>query len=182
MAYADHFRFHPDPVLFYEVPNDGEYTLQIRDSIYRGRDDFVYRITVGEVPYVTGIFPLGGPAGAQTTVQLTGWNLSAATVVQDARDLLAEGLHLAIQRRAAHPADPHPDQDPAAVDGDVRRRPLAVLVHAGRFGAAPRAGHCSVPGPRPHADHVTRVLDIIDDQGRQPGKHGPHKLRHVNHD
>jgi hypothetical protein len=28
-------------------------TLQIRDSIYRGRDDFVYRITVGEVPYIT---------------------------------------------------------------------------------------------------------------------------------
>ena len=92
VAYADHFRFHPDPVLFYEVPNDGEYTLQIRDSIYRGRDDFVYRITVGEVPFVTGIFPLGGPAGARTTVQLTGWNLPAASVVQDAR-FLAPGVY-----------------------------------------------------------------------------------------
>ena len=67
--------FHPDPVLFFEVPKDGEYVLQIRDSIYRGREDFVYRITAGELPFVTGIFPLGGPAGAQTTVQLTGWNL-----------------------------------------------------------------------------------------------------------
>ena len=92
VAYADHFRFHPDPVLFYEVPNDGEYTLQIRDSIYRGRDDFVYRITVGEVPFVTGIFPLGGPATAQTTIQLTGWNLPAATITQDARDL-APGVY-----------------------------------------------------------------------------------------
>ena len=79
LAYADHYRFHPDPVLFYEVPADGEYVLQIRDSIYRGREDFVYRITVGELPFVTGIFPLGGPAGAQTTVELTGWNLPAAT-------------------------------------------------------------------------------------------------------
>ena len=65
VAYADHFRFHPDPVLLYEVPKDGEYVLQIRDSIYRGREDFVYRITAGELPFITGIFPLGGPAGAR---------------------------------------------------------------------------------------------------------------------
>ncbi|MGA2557422.1 MAG: peptidase, partial [Verrucomicrobiota bacterium] len=87
VAFADHYRFHPDPVLYYEVPRDGEYVLQIRDSIYRGREDFVYRITAGEVPYVTGLFPLGGPAGAQTTVQVTGWNLPVATVTQDDRNL-----------------------------------------------------------------------------------------------
>ena len=92
VAYADHFRFHPDPVLFYEVPKDGEYVLQIRDSIYRGREDFVYRITAGELPFITGIFPLGGPAGAQTTVQLTGWNLPAATVTQDDRGV-APGVY-----------------------------------------------------------------------------------------
>jgi len=76
VAYADHYRFHPDPVLFYEVPRDGEYVLEIHDSIYRGREDFIYRISMGELPYVTGIFPLGGPAGAQTPIQLNGWNLS----------------------------------------------------------------------------------------------------------
>ena len=92
LAYADHFQFHPDPVLFYEVPKDGEYVLQIRDSIYRGREDFVYRITAGELPFVTGIFPLGGPAGAQTTVTLTGWNLPDATLIEDARDL-APGVY-----------------------------------------------------------------------------------------
>jgi hypothetical protein len=83
VAYADHFRFHPDPVLLFEVPRDGQYVLQIRDSIYRGRDDFVYRITVGEVPYVTDIFPLGGPAGAETTVKLSGWNLPEDALTQD---------------------------------------------------------------------------------------------------
>ncbi len=82
LAYADHYRFHPDPVLFYEVPKDGEYIAEIRDSIYRGREDFVYRITVGEVPYITSIFPLGGQAGANTTVQLTGWNLPTNTLAQ----------------------------------------------------------------------------------------------------
>jgi hypothetical protein len=80
LQYADHFRFDPDPVLFYEVPDDGEYVVQIRDSIYRGREDFVYRVTVGELPYVMSIFPLGGPVGTQTTIELTGWNLPDATL------------------------------------------------------------------------------------------------------
>jgi hypothetical protein len=80
LEYADHFRFHPDPVLYYEVPNDGEYVIQIRDSIYRDREDFVYRITVGDLPFVTSIFPLGGQTGTQTTIELTGWNLPESTL------------------------------------------------------------------------------------------------------
>ena len=40
------------------IPESGEYVLEIKDSIYRGREDFVYRITLGEEPFVTGIFPL----------------------------------------------------------------------------------------------------------------------------
>jgi hypothetical protein len=107
VAYADHFRFHPDPVLYYEAPKEDEYTLQIRDSIYRGRDDFVYRITVGELPFVTGIFPLGGPAGAQTTVQLTGWNLPAATFTEDARELVP-GVYPLTVRGEKYVAGPVP--------------------------------------------------------------------------
>ena len=82
LAYADDYRFHPDPVLHCEIPKDGEYVVEIRDSIYRGREDFVYRITVGELPFVTSIFPLGGPAGAQTTVELKGWNLPVTSLTQ----------------------------------------------------------------------------------------------------
>ena len=83
VAYADDYRFHPDPVLFYEIPKDGEYTIEIRDAIYRGREDFVYRIALGELPFVTSIFPLGGPAGAATTVQMKGWNLPADELTLD---------------------------------------------------------------------------------------------------
>jgi hypothetical protein len=82
LAYADHYRFQPDPVIYCELPRDGEYVAEIRDSIYRGRDDFVYRITVGEVPYITSIFPLGGQANGTTTVQLEGWNLPTNTVTR----------------------------------------------------------------------------------------------------
>ncbi len=75
LAYEDDYRFHPDPVLRWEVPADGEYVVEIKDAIYRGREDFVYRITIGELPFVTSIFPLGGRAGVKTDVELSGWNL-----------------------------------------------------------------------------------------------------------
>ena len=64
VAYDDDYRFKPDPTIFYEVPQDGEYVFAIRDSLYRGREDFVYRITIGELPFITSIFPLGGRVGA----------------------------------------------------------------------------------------------------------------------
>ena len=63
LAYDDDYRFHPDPVLFFKVPADGQYVIEIKDAIYRGRPDFVYRISIGELPFITGIFPLGGRAG-----------------------------------------------------------------------------------------------------------------------
>jgi hypothetical protein len=75
LAYDDDYRFHPDPVLHYAIPKDGEYTVEIRDALYRGREDFVYRIAIGELPFVTGIFPLGTAAGTRAAVELSGWNL-----------------------------------------------------------------------------------------------------------
>jgi len=86
LAYDDDYRFHPDPVLYYEIPKDGDYVVEIKDAIYRGRQDFVYRIAMGELPFVTGIFPLGGKAGAQTSVALTGWNLPVARLTMEAKD------------------------------------------------------------------------------------------------
>jgi len=45
IAFADDFHYLPDPVLAVEVPQDGEYRLEIRDNLYRGREDFVYSVT-----------------------------------------------------------------------------------------------------------------------------------------
>lgn len=86
LAYNDDYRFHPDPVIHSQIPKDGEYVIEIKDALYRGREDFVYRITVGELPFVTGIFPLGGRAGARSTVALSGWNLPVAKLAMDARN------------------------------------------------------------------------------------------------
>ncbi|OFW07394.1 MAG: hypothetical protein A3H96_05325 [Acidobacteria bacterium RIFCSPLOWO2_02_FULL_67_36] len=57
IAYQDDDRYRPDPVLQCEIPADGEYVLEIRDALYRGREDFVYRIAIGERPVVGGALP-----------------------------------------------------------------------------------------------------------------------------
>lgn len=75
VAYDDDFRFDPDPVLIYKIPADGDYVLSIRDSIFRGREDFVYRISVGETPFIERISPLGGMEGHEVAVHLSGVNL-----------------------------------------------------------------------------------------------------------
>ena len=46
LAYADDYFFDPDPVLTFTAPAEGKYTLRIRDALYRGREDFVYRVNV----------------------------------------------------------------------------------------------------------------------------------------
>ena len=80
VAFADSLGFRHDPVLYYEVPKDGKYVIEVHDSLYRGREDFVYRISIGEIPYVTGLFPLGGRVGRPCTVEVLGWNLPVSTL------------------------------------------------------------------------------------------------------
>lgn len=52
-AFVDDTYFNPDGTLEFNVPETGIYTLEVRDALYRGREDFVYRITVekGTKPY-----------------------------------------------------------------------------------------------------------------------------------
>jgi hypothetical protein len=86
LTYADHYRFHPDPVLHYVIPRDGRYTFEIHDSVYRGREDFIYRVALGQLPFITGIFPLGGQIGSQGAVELRGWNLPLTKLPWHAKD------------------------------------------------------------------------------------------------
>ncbi len=83
VAYADDFRTRPDPVMYLEVPKDGDYTVELRDIIYRGRPDFIYRLSVGQLPYVTDIFPLGGEVATKVHLQLHGYNLAKNTLDLD---------------------------------------------------------------------------------------------------
>ena len=83
VAYGDDFRFDPDPVLCYRIPDDGDYLLEVRDSLFRGREDFIYRVSVGELPFVTSSFPLGARQGGPAEIALRGWNLPVAKLALD---------------------------------------------------------------------------------------------------
>lgn len=87
VAYNDDFRHHPDPVLAFKVPKDGEYVLEVKDALYRGRQDFVYRIEAGELPFITSVFPPGGQANTKTTVTLEGWNLPVSSLTLEANEM-----------------------------------------------------------------------------------------------
>ena len=76
VAYADDRRFDPDPTLVFKAPAAGNYTLAVRDALYRGREDFVYRIEVrpglppkAEIPPPPAEFAELPPVAAQPGVE-----------------------------------------------------------------------------------------------------------------
>lgn len=107
VAFDDDFHFRPDPVLSYEIPADGAYVMEIRDALYRGREDFVYRIVIGELPFLTGLFPLGGRVGTTTDVALRGWNLPANMMTVGAAET-EPGLHPISVRRGETASNAEP--------------------------------------------------------------------------
>ena len=85
IAFADDYRFDPDPILCFEIPETGIYKIEIQDSIWRGRDDFVYRLSVSEEPFIKSLFPLGGRSGGETVASVDGWNLKESSLPLDTR-------------------------------------------------------------------------------------------------
>ncbi len=107
VAFNDDYRFKPDPTLFFEVPEDGEYVLTITDAIYRGREDFIYRVTIGEVPFLTSIFPLGGRVGEPVTIDMDGWNLQGAKLTPPPKNT-EPGVHLLTANKKGFVSNPLP--------------------------------------------------------------------------
>jgi hypothetical protein len=118
LAYADDYRFRPDPVILFEVPKDGEYVLAITDAIYRGREDFIYRTTIGETPFVTSVFPLGAQVGALVTPKLKGWNLQDAVLPPPGKDAPPGIISLVASRKEmiSNPVSFALDELPEGVD------------------------------------------------------------------
>jgi hypothetical protein len=80
LRFVNDYFFNPDPLLIYTVEKDGEYVIEITDVLFRGRPEFVYRLTVGVVPYLTRVFPLGGQRKTTAQIELFGANLPAKTL------------------------------------------------------------------------------------------------------
>ena len=81
IAFADDYFYHPDPVLTFTAPEDGTYAVEIRDNLYRGREDFVYSVDVreGDVRPALRDLPL---------MPSPDWSVPADAVVRTFRDVL----------------------------------------------------------------------------------------------
>jgi hypothetical protein len=98
---ADHCGFDPDPVLIYTPRHDGAYTLEIRDALYRGREDFVYRVVAADPQRAASLFPFGSRGGVA---------LDPASAVRNpfskpARDVLSPGKPDIPEAAEAEPND-----------------------------------------------------------------------------
>ncbi|HEX7448111.1 MAG TPA: c-type cytochrome domain-containing protein [Pirellulales bacterium] len=102
-----------DSLLAYQAPADGRYTLRISDLALNGSEKHFYRLSIGELPYVTACFPLSVPAEQEAEVELIGYNLPPQT-------------------RVKLPAGP-PGERGVPIDGNRFRlaRGLKVLASAG---------------------------------------------------
>lgn len=77
-----------DPLIEWQAPDDGDYFVRVGLLNHSGFPEAVYRLTIGEVPYVTGVFPPGVQRGQSVEVELLGPNIAPG-----------------VRRRIAPPAD-----------------------------------------------------------------------------
>lgn len=77
-----------DSRLIYTIAKSGPHTLRVTDALGNGNggrnNNFFYRLTIGELPLVTNVFPLGGTLKSTRTFSLEGANLPAPTSLSPA--------------------------------------------------------------------------------------------------
>ena len=125
-------------LLGYTCPAAGTYAVGVRDREYRGDATMFYRLHVGDIPIVTGVFPLGVQRGTEADIQSRA-SISARRAPSMSR------------RRPTRPGEPA-----ARTVGDAERPAARRLVGGGRRVSgghiadgrrrAAHAGH----GQRPH--------------------------------
>jgi hypothetical protein len=112
-------------VLGYRVAKAGTYSVGLRDREYRGGADFTYRLHVGPVPVVTGVFPLAAQRGRTTPVHAEGVNLGTAAGAEIPVTIPATA---AVGSRVPLPLPPGPDRPLGAAEVVVAEFPSVVVA------------------------------------------------------
>ena len=68
-----------DPLIEFTVPADGRYTVRVQSLGFDGSPSSVYRLTLGDVPYPTAVFPTGGRKGQPVNLAFSGANVPTST-------------------------------------------------------------------------------------------------------
>jgi hypothetical protein len=71
-----------DRLVALQIPADGIYTARVSDAMLGASKNHFYRLTVGPLPFVTGVFPLSVNTNRKADIQLSGYNLPAGATVE----------------------------------------------------------------------------------------------------
>lgn len=64
-----------DRLVAVQVPVTGLYTVRVGDQMLVASKDHSYRLSIGELPVVTSVFPLSVRTNSETLIELAGYNL-----------------------------------------------------------------------------------------------------------
>lgn len=111
-----------DPLVDYDVPEDGDYYIKLNDFTYEGNNDYFYRLQIGVRPLIDFTLPTGVKKGTTATVTVYGRDLPGGA----ATSLLIKGRPIeSTSVSVVAPADP--DASSRFFPGDLVRPPAARL-------------------------------------------------------
>jgi WD40 repeat protein len=70
-----------DPLLAFAVATNGDYRIRVTEVTDGGSPDFYYRLTMGELPAVVGVFPPTVRANSAVQLKLIGYNLAGKDTI-----------------------------------------------------------------------------------------------------
>lgn len=81
LAFNDDY-YGSDSFLTFTPQKEGDYYISLRDLRFQGDGNHFYWLTVGAIPYLKSLFPLGATVGKPITLSLTGINIAANSTMQ----------------------------------------------------------------------------------------------------
>ena len=170
------------------LPADGQYVVEIHDSLYRGADPGFFRLKLGEFHYADLVYPLAAQQGANTTFEFAATNVpaearasaswaSALGLPQQFRPApWPAGVPLLSGSRPAVIVTDHAEILEANVEGKLQELPAVPVAINGRLlnpGALDRYRLAVSPGQKLRFDVLARragsaldgVLSIQNEQG-----------------
>jgi WD40 repeat protein len=82
LASSSNFDQSPDPLIHYTFKDDGEYVITVSELLLGASPEHFYRLSIGEFPFVTAVFPSIIPAEKETELHLIGFNLPSESTIK----------------------------------------------------------------------------------------------------
>jgi hypothetical protein len=119
-----------DALLTFTPAKAASYTVRVSDRTAAGSKQHFYRLTIGTLPYVTGVYPLGVPANETSAVQLIGYNLAGESKPKDRNSKSATDQQLRASVAGATVKAGGPGEEEVPIDAERfrSRRAFKVIV------------------------------------------------------